>query len=398
MTMDESFLANSYYHKLCADLAEAYRGARKHKRGTDDELRFELHSDENVLYLAEDILRRSYKPSRGIAFVTTRPVIREIFAAPFRDRVVHHLIYNYTYSWWDRHFIYDSYSCRENKGTDFAVRRLYYYMRKVSRSFAQETYVVKCDIQGYFMSLPHRRLYERALWGLDRQFPKESFEYNTMKYLWREIIFDDPTVGIRLRGAIKNWDRLPDSKSLFTQTPDRGIVIGNLTSQLLSNIYLDQLDRYVTQTLGYKAYGRYVDDFYFVLPREKLEHFMKKDLPRVKNFIESIGLTLHPHKTYIQNIERGVPFLGVRLYPYRVLPDKRMVRNFREVVHKFAAGKGGSYEAIVSYLGRFQHMDSQKILAKIFAEVGWDYVYDRRFGPSSLYYTDPKLWERWRFK
>lgn len=395
---DESIIGNYYYHRLCRHLAEAYHDARKHKRSTEDEFRFELHAEHNLLLLADDIFFRTYQPSRGIAFITTQPVIREIFAAPFRDRIVHHYIYNHIYQWWDRHFIYDSYSCREGKGTDFAIRRLYYYMRKVSHSFRDDTCVVKCDIQGYFMSLPHQQLYERVLWGLQQQYPADSWLYRTLRFLIHEIIFDDPTTGVRLRGAVRNWRKLPNNKSLFCQPVDRGMVIGNLTSQLFSNVYLDQLDRYITQTLGYKAYGRYVDDFYLVLPSSHVSHFTQCDLPRIKTFLDSIGLTLHPHKTHIQNIRQGIPFLGVRLYPYRILPDKRLVSHFRTAVHKFASGRGSSYEAIVSYLGRMQHMDSQKIISQIFAEVGWDYHFDRDFGPSSLYYTNPKLWKRYRFK
>lgn len=385
---------NLNFQTLCTRLYSAYRGARKHKRNTVDEFKFESNCEENILNLAEDIVSRTYKPSRGIAFVTAYPVIREIFAAPFRDRVIHHLIYDYTYPWWDNHFIYDSYSCRENKGTDMGIRRLYHFMQKTSRGFQDETYIAKFDIQGYFMSLPRRKLYERAIWGLDRQFPHDSFEYQTLRFLWEVIIFDDPIDGVRRRGNLSYWDLLPHSKSLFHQPPGRGIVIGNLTSQLLSNIYLDQLDHFITNSLNYKAYGRYVDDFFVILHHSQLNHFMQQDLPAIREFIAGLELTLHPHKTYIQNIERGIPFLGVKVYPYRVLPDKRLVAHFRKDIHLFTSGQGSSYEAIISYLGRFQHLDSQKLLSEIFAEVGWDYQFDHRTGPSSLYYTNPKLYLR----
>ena len=119
------------------------------------------------------------------------------------------------------------------------------------------------------MSLPREKLYERVSWGLKQQFKdvisnRMGYQiYKICDFLWRQILFDDPASKAWKRGPIVNWDTrvLPAKKSLFMQPPGQGIVIGNLTSQLVSNIYLDQLDRYIFYDLGYKNYGRYVDDF-----------------------------------------------------------------------------------------------------------------------------------------
>ena len=253
----------SFTNYLQEKLFIAFREAKRGKRATRDEQRFELNADENLMLLRRDLLDRTYTPSRGTAHIIHRPVMREIFAAPFRDRVVHHYIYDAVYDWWDKRFIYDSYSCREDKGTLMGIRRLDYHIRSMSRNYAEEVYILKLDIQGYFMSLPRQELYERALWGLERQYAGrlDSPEFRLLKFLWRQIIFDDPVKGVVRKGRLSDWDILPSNKSLFCQEPGIGIVIGNLTSQLLSNIYLDMLDRFVVYDLGYKHYGRYVDDF-----------------------------------------------------------------------------------------------------------------------------------------
>lgn len=126
------------------------------------------------------------------------------------------------------------------------------------------------------------------------------------------------------------WNGLPASKSLFKQPKGQGIAIGNLTSQLVSNIYLDQLDRYVTFQLGFKHYGRYVDDFYIV-------HTNKNELIKatkvIENYLEKhLRLTLHPNKRYLQHINKGVAFLGAVVYPYRIHPGKRLKTNMKRAL------------------------------------------------------------------
>lgn len=167
------------------------------------------------------------------------------------------------------------------------------------------------------MSLPREKLYERAVWGLLRQYGKDAWEYKLCKYLWKEIIFDNPTKGVQVRGSRRNWDDLPRSKSLFCAKEGCGIVIGNLTSQLLSNIYLDQLDRFVKYKLKFNNYGRYVDDFY-IISTDKAE--LLDAIPVINDFLTNIGLKLHPKKKFLQTIRRGVPFLGAVVYPHRIHP------------------------------------------------------------------------------
>lgn len=362
---------------LYQELMEAYYKARVGgKRKTQDEHKFEVNDIENVLRLRDTIIEREYKPSRGVAFIIHDPVTREVIAAPFIDRIVHHFLYKYTNKWWELRFICASYSCRKGKGTLYGVKDLQRRMRRVSENGTKETIVVKCDLRGYFMSLDHVRLYERVKWGLDRQFPEGGELYRTLKYLWREVVFDSPINGVRIRGRRSDWDDLPADKSLFFQPKGRGIVIGNLTSQLLSNIYLDQLDRFVTLELGYKQYGRYVDDFYFVVLADELD-LARKDLVRIAEFLEGLGLTLHPKKLSFVPIEDGVEFLGARVYWDYVVPGKRIAKNFANVTYRLATTGIGKPESIGSYDGHLAHYDSYKLIKRIYNGVGWDYVYPK---------------------
>lgn len=363
----------SFSNYLQEKLFIAYKEARRGKRRTKDEQRFELNADENLMLLRRDMLGRTYRPSRGTAHIIHNPVIREIFAAPFRDRVVHHYIYDRVYDFWDRRFIYDSYSCRENKGTLMGIKRLDYHIRSASRNYAEKVYIIKLDIQGYFMSLPRKDLYERAIWGLDRQYKDElsSPEYKMLRFLWHQIIFDDPIKGVKRKGRLSDWDILPANKSLFCQPPGVGIVIGNLTSQLLSNIYLDLLDRFVIYDLGHKHYGRYVDDFYIVVREAELGQ-LQRDERAIEEFLKSIKLTLHPHKRLVTTVERGVPFLGAVIHKGYILPGERLKRNFRKACAEVQAGEK-DIETLVSYLGHVEHFNKLMFLADEFERVGLEY-------------------------
>lgn len=373
-TNNDQLLISDISEWLLAELYKAYLEARKHKRATRDEHVFEINMMENLMILRDDILARRYKPSRGVAFIIYDPVMREIFAAPFRDRVVHHFLYNCVYDWWDRRFIYDSYSCRVNKGTLLGAQRMQHFIQKESQMGRFETYVIKLDLQGYFMSLPRKKVYQRVCWGLDQQFKDGNLYLKHMlKYLWGEIIFDDPIKGVRIRGSMTDWKDLPHNKSLFYQPPGRGVVIGNLSSQLISNIYLDLLDRYVKRELHYKYYGRYVDDFFIVVRKEKLPKAIK-DIQKIKEFLYSIDLVLHPKKQYIQNVKRGVPFLGLVVYPTHIVAGKRFKAHFYRAMKNYQMGLVDE-DSIVSYLGYLKNINGKKLSQKMFELAGFEYCH-----------------------
>lgn len=359
---------------LMRALYESFLMARRGKLNTNDEFKFEVNWYENLEQLADDIIMRQYKPSRSKAFIISNPVYREIFAAPFRDRIVHHLMYAIVAPWWDKRFISDATSCRNNKGTDYAVARLQKFMRKASLNGQRKAYVMKGDISGYFMSLKRELLYKKIMWGLERQFSAKGWLYDLCIYLWKEIIFDDPIEGVRIAGKISDWQVLPVNKSLFNQPEGQGIVIGNLTSQLLSNVFMNDFDWYVKKTLGFKYYGRYVDDFFIVITGDEIPKAQMAMKNEISDFLAEMGLTLHPKKHYLQEVNKGCPFLGKMVHLDANLPGKRYRKNMRKAIINFESGNG-DIETIISYIGMAKHMAAKKLLAKTFERVGWEYRY-----------------------
>lgn len=351
---------------------ECFLMSRRGKVDTVDEHKFEINYMANLMQLTRDVVDREYKPSRGKAFVTFNPVIREIFAAPFRDRIVHHFLYAVNGFWWDRQFINDSYSCRDNKGTLYGIQRVQHFMQKATHGGSGRAYVLKGDISGYFMSMSRRLLFEKVLEGLEKQFPHHGWLYEVCRYLWFEIIFDDPVKGVRMAGGKHEWDALPVNKSLFNQPEGRGIVIGNLTSQLLSNILLNEFDRYVSMELKFPFYGRYVDDFILVVPEEDFRRALDVFHREIPEKLAEMGLTLHPHKKYIQPVEKGVPFLGQNVHAYYTTPMRRIRGNYYKTAKEFMMGIKDE-DAIISYLGMGKHTCQKKLNAEIFAAMGWEY-------------------------
>ncbi len=373
LTTQRTFRCDRPSHRelVCA-LYRAYVEARRGKRSTMDEIRFEVNLFDNLEGLARTIEERTYAPSRGIAFIVDRPVVREIFAAPFRDRVVHHLLYDLSVEWWERRFIGSSFACRKGRGTIYGWKQLQKDMRECSKMGKIPAIVQKNDLSGYFMSLNRRLLYERVVWGLERQFAEAPFLLKMTKFLWNQVIFDDPTKNVSIQGSANDWRKLPRNKSLFFQPPGVGIVIGNLTSQLLSNIYLDQLDHFVKSELKYKYYGRYVDDFYFVVTKDEKEK-LARDMKRIDGFLRSIGLKLHPKKCYSQLVTHGVDFLGAKVFLQHVQPGPRILKNFRRTVHDIAFGENEEINVLTSYDGIMSHMQAWSEIRKTYESVGWDY-------------------------
>lgn len=364
---------------LLVELYIAERLARKGgKRKTMDTHGFEVNLYENLIRLRDALWEMKYYPSRGTVHVIFDPVQREIFAAPYVDRILHHWVVGTIMKWQDKRLIYDSYSCRKDKGTWFGIKRLQHHILSVSRNMTRTAYVVQLDISGYFMHIKRDVLFARVMEGVNRQFPPERRDkrYMILKWAIEQVVFDDPTVGVRLQGTYRDWLGLPEDKSLMMQPPGQGMVIGNYTSQTFSNIYLDPLDRFITMTLGWKHYGRYVDDFYIVVTEEELPK-VKKDIGAIQEFLSGYGLKINKKKTKVTEVRKGVKFLGAVVKGFRIFPGKRIVKNFRRAVYEVATGQREP-DVIVSYLGMFSHYDAGKIIKRAFESVGWDYAYEKK--------------------
>ncbi len=364
---------------LLVELYIAERIARRGgKRKTMDTHGFEVNLFENLVRLRDALWEGEYYPNRGTVHVIFDPVQREIFAAPYVDRILHHWVVGTIMKYWERRLCYDSYSCRKGKGTLFGIQRLQHHILSVSENWTKEAYVIQLDISGYFMHIRRRILYERVIDGLDKQFPPEKRDkrYVILKWVIGQIVFDDPTDGVRLQGSYRDWIGLPEDKSLMLQPKGQGMVIGNYTSQTFSNIYLDALDRFITMDLGWKHYGRYVDDFFIVVTADEL-HKAKRDIGAIADFLAGYGLKLNEKKTRVTEVHKGVKFLGAAVKGTKIFPGKRVVRNFYDAAYMVAAGEKEP-DVITAYLGMFSHYDAGKVIRKVFNSVGWDYVYDKK--------------------
>lgn len=369
------------------DLFEAYFDCRKNKRKTINALAFELDYEHNLIELCNDINNGTYQISRSIAFIVNKPVKREIFAADFRDRIVHHYIVKRINPLLENYFIHDSYSCREGKGTQYGIRRLYTNIWQCSNGYRQDAYILKLDIEGFFMHIDKALLRERLT-----RFLEEQYFGNDKKIvirLCRQIVDNDPTEHCVVKGGKRSWEGLPKSKSLFWVGKDKGLPIGNLTSQVFANFYLDPLDKFVTQALGVKYYGRYVDDF--VLVHEDKE-FLLGQIPKIARFLENhLLLKLHSKKIYFQHFSKGVKFIGAVVLPHRIYIANRTKGNcwqsiskYNEIVRDHYPSKDeikAFQQSINSYFGFMCHYKTYNIRKKMlrhFSAYWWNHVYMKK--------------------
>jgi len=330
--MQLSLFPNYGRNQILHDLFLAYYDARRNKRNTINALKFEINYESNVLKLCDEILTGNYKPLPSICFIVNKPVQREIFAAEFRDRVIHHFIFNHISPVFEKYFIHDSYSCRKNKGTHFGISRIDHFIRSCSQNYILDAYILKLDIKGYFMAINKSILFQKVKSVLLRQQHALDFNLQLELELIEKAIFNDPVIGCRIKGGKSDWNGLPSSKSLFYSQPGCGLPIGNLTSQLFSNVYLNEFDHYIKNDLGIKYYGRYVDDFVIV---HQNKDYLKTLIPKIRDYLhEELHLQLHPNKIYLQHFTKGVKFLGAIIKPHRVYIANRTKGNFYRAIQK----------------------------------------------------------------
>jgi len=181
--------------QLLEDLFQAYYNARKHKRNTFNQLRFEFNQEHEIISLCNELLDGSYKPRPSICFIISNPVIREIIAADFRDRVIHHLIFNYINPILEKQFIDDSYSCRKNKGTHYGVNRMKSFIKECSQNYTKDCYILKLDIKGYFMSINKNILWKKINLMLFENLQQQQNQHTTefIMNLLEKIVFHNPT-------------------------------------------------------------------------------------------------------------------------------------------------------------------------------------------------------------
>ena len=353
--------------KLLYDLFQAYYDTRQHKRNTSSAVNFEMNYESKIIELRNDLVNWTYAISPSICFIIKDPVQREVFAADFRDRIIHHLIYNYIYELFDRHFIYDSYSCRLEKWTHFGIKRLEYFLRSCTQNYSRDAYILKLDIKWFFMHIDKQILFEKIETFLFEKRERLTIDYDFLILLIHQVIFHDSTQNciIKWSKSDRNW--LPDDKSLFHSSKDTGLAIWNLTSQLFANIYLDSLDKHIKYELWFSYYGRYVDDFVIIhSDKEKL----LSAIPKIRDFLtEKLHLTLHPKKIYFQYYTKWAQFLWAYIKPYRTYIRKRTIGNFYKKVQEVNKSKNFDKELtqsiVNSYLWILNHYKTYKIRKKV---------------------------------
>jgi RNA-directed DNA polymerase len=303
------------------NLLAAWREFLAGKRQRNDVQVFESALMDNIFSLHHDLLYHRYQPGGYKAFKGSDPKPRNIHKASIRDRLLHHAIYRLLYPFFDKIFISDSYSCRLGKGTHKAINQFNNYFLKVSRNNKRNGWVLKCDIKKFFASIDHKIL----LTILEKHIPDK----NIMRLLEKVI------------------------NSFHLKTVGKGLPLGNLTSQLFCNIYMNQFDQFVKHRLKIQNYIRYADDFVF-LAEDKNQ--LLSIMPKILEFLEKrLCLSLHPDKVSIKTFSSGIDFLGWVNFPeYRVLrlsTKKRMFRRIKE--HP-------TNETLQSYLGLLSHGNTYK--------------------------------------
>ncbi|HAT9434079.1 TPA: hypothetical protein JBC51_16190 [Legionella pneumophila subsp. pneumophila] len=368
-----------------ADLFQAYVDCRKGKRNTMNALRFEVDYEDELLKLWSEIQSQTYQPGRSIAFIVNQPVKREIFAADFRDRVVHHLIINQLNPHFERVFINDSYSCRQGKGTHFGIKRASRFIRECSENDTRDCFILKLDIQGFFMAIDKGVLWARLHHFIEQYYPGD--DSGLLLFLCHKVLENNPTKNCFIKGGRKDWSDLSPDKSLFHSRPFCGMPIGNLTSQIFANFYMNSFDHFMKYDLGLKYYGRYVDDF-LVVHQDK--EYLKALIPIISEFLSiKLKLTLHPRKIYLQHHRKGVSFLGVHIKPHRILAGRRIKGNFYDAIarhNQVVQERKPTKEeqaaflcSMNSYLGIMKHCNTyglrKKILIKHLSIWWWNLMY-----------------------
>jgi retron-type reverse transcriptase len=307
------------------NLLDAWQEFKRGKINRADVQEFERYLMQNILELHRELSSCIYQHGGYHHFKISDPKPRDIHKASVRDRLVHRAIYRVLYPFFDRTFIADSYSCREGKGTHKAMSRFRSFAHRVSKNNTRTGWVLKCDIKKFFASINQQVLMKI----IGRYLPDE-----------------------RVRALVAN---IVGSFCATHGVAHTGLPLGNLTSQLLVNIYMNEFDQIVKHKLKAKYYIRYADDF-IILSADR--NHLLKILPYMEAFLrDRLKLEMHPNKVSIRTLASGVDFLGWVHFPdHRVLrpaTKKRMFRRIEETNRKL--------ETVSSYLGLLSHGNATKL-------------------------------------
>ena len=318
---------NELYKKIydIHNLLLAYRKARKGKTKKVYVLEFEKYTIGNLFQLQKELVKETYQPKPLVIFILRDPKTRKISKSAFRDRIIHHALIRIIEPIFDKTFIYDSCANRKRKGTLFAIKRFESFIRKVSRNNTKNCFVLKADIKHYFEEVGYSILLEII---------KRKISDEKVILLIEKILANLP------EGKLGGGEQLLHAK---------GMPLGNLTSQFFANVYLNELDYFVKHKLKAKYYIRYVDDFVILHSSRKQLEIWKEEINRF--LFERLKLELHPDKSRVISISRGIDFVGFRnFYHYRLL-RKRNINNILRKIKELKGDKISYGKFIESFQG-----------------------------------------------
>ena len=362
-------------------ILEAYEDCLSNKKGSPDFLNYLINSRTDIYCLWQEIRSGVYEPAPSKSFVLSWPVYREIFAAQFRDRIVHH--------WWAlrvnplfelRHIAIGDVAknCRKGQGQHIAVK-------DAAKMVNQHPgwWIGHFDIEAFFISIDKPLLFEMLDIFIRENYKGEDLE--VLMFITRKLVFNAPQANAMRIGPDFMWQNVPQYKSLFSRSLDKGCAIGNLPSQLNANFIGSVLDYWITQVKGIKNYLRFSDDILILLPDRKS---FDQLLPEMRDFLESqLLLNLHQRKIYIQPARKGVLFVGAMILPGRTYVSNRTRGRMYDKLHYYnrlaEEGKALQYldkfvQSMNSYLGMTVHHKAYNVRAKFvehISPVWWQYVY-----------------------
>ncbi len=313
------------------------------KRNKVDVLQFEKNLEQNIFELYRNLKNKTYIHRGYTDFYIYDPKRRHIYKATVRDRVLHHAIFKVLNCIFEPTFISTSFSCRIDRGNHKGVDFLYKVIREVSRNYTKKCFVLKCDIRKFFDSVGHKILLDIL---------KRKIKDTNVIWLIEEIIRS-----------------YTSDNSAFTRERERervGIPIGNLTSQIFANIYMNEFDQFIKHTLRIEHYARYTDDFVIVSDNKD---YLKELIPKLQLFLlEKLKLKIHPKKMTIIKYIQGIDFLGYVIFPHHLLlrakTKKRIIRNLKLKVYNYKRGlisKNKLEQSIQSYFGVLSHANTHKL-------------------------------------
>jgi retron-type reverse transcriptase len=308
------------------NLLQAWKEFIRGKKNKKDVELFQRYLMQNVINLYNDLYNKKYRHSQYQAFKILDPKPRDIHKASVRDRLLHHALYRKLYPYFDKQFIHDSYSCRLNKGTHKALKQFKNYANKVSCNHIKTVWILKCDVRKFFASIN-----QEILLTILSKYIQDVDILNLLKNIIQS--FNSTEIG-------------------------KGLPLGNLTSQLLVNIYMNEFDQYMKRILKTKYYIRYADDF-VIMSKDK--NYLKVVLVEIEKFLgEKLKLQLHPDKVFIKTLYSGMDFLGWVHFPkhkvLRTVTKKRMFKKLKD---------NPKEEVVQSYLGLLSHGNTYGLREKV---------------------------------